>query len=92
LQKIFLRPATAHRKQFSAFIVTATRGYHHESLQSGVLAIRESCRKNFFDAPLFENPNAQWVEKKGGAWEDGTLLPGIARMMAGDLFIQHSLI
>ncbi len=48
--------ATA-QKQFKALLVTTTRGWHHESLHSGVLAIQELGRKNFFDVVLFEDPN-----------------------------------
>lgn len=45
------------QKQFKALIVTTTRGWHHESLHSGVLAIQELGRKNFFDAVLYEDPH-----------------------------------
>ena len=48
--------ATA-QKQFKALLVTTTRGWHHESLHSGVLAIQELGKKNFFDVVLFEDPN-----------------------------------
>jgi type 1 glutamine amidotransferase len=45
------------QKQFRALIVTTTRGWHHESLHAGVLAIQDLARKNFFDAVLWEDPN-----------------------------------
>src|SRR5438067_9441222 len=45
------------QKQFKALIVTTTKGWHHESLHYGVVAIQELSKKNFFDAVLFENPN-----------------------------------
>jgi uncharacterized protein len=45
------------QKQFKALLVTTTKGWHHESLHSGVLAIKELGVKNFFDVVLFENPN-----------------------------------
>lgn len=45
------------QKQFKALLVTTTKGWHHESLHAGVLAIQELGRKNFFDVELFENPN-----------------------------------
>src|SRR5437868_1176803 len=48
---------SAQQKQFKALIVTTTRGWHHESLHYGVIAIQELAKKNFFDAVLFENPN-----------------------------------
>ena len=57
IQSFLLQMAKAQQKQFKALIVTTTRGWHHESLHSGVLAIQELGRKNFFDAVLFENPN-----------------------------------
>ena len=45
------------QKQFKALIVTTTRGWHHESLHAGVLAIQELAKRNFFDAVLYEDPN-----------------------------------
>lgn len=48
--------AASAQKQFKALLITTTRGWHHESLHSGVLAIQELGRKNFFDVVLFENP------------------------------------
>lgn len=45
------------QKQFKALLVTTTRGWHHESLHAGVLALKEMGIKNFFDVVLFENPN-----------------------------------
>jgi uncharacterized protein len=49
--------AVAQQKQFKALLVTTTKGWHHESLHAGVLAIKEMGAKNFFDVVLFENPN-----------------------------------
>ncbi|MGK2861486.1 MAG: ThuA domain-containing protein [Chitinophagaceae bacterium] len=49
--------ATAQQKQFKALVVTTTKGWHHESLHSGVVAIKEMGFQNFFDVVLFENPN-----------------------------------
>jgi uncharacterized protein len=57
LQAIFCYTAGAQQKQFKALIVTTTRGWHHESLHAGVLAIQDLARKNFFDAVLYEDPN-----------------------------------
>jgi type 1 glutamine amidotransferase len=56
IQLIISTAATA-QKQFKALIVTTTRGWHHESLHAGVLAIQELARRNFFDAVLWEDPN-----------------------------------
>src|SRR5450432_1102648 len=49
--------AQAQQKQFKVLLVTTTRGWHHESLHYGVLAIQQLGVKNFFDVVLFENPN-----------------------------------
>src|SRR6202050_5712706 len=57
LQLFIMRPAIAQQKQFKALIVTTTRGWHHESLHSGVLAIQDLAKRNFFDSVLFEDPN-----------------------------------
>ncbi|HVZ97824.1 MAG TPA: ThuA domain-containing protein [Chitinophagaceae bacterium] len=58
LAQLFLSgKVLAQEKQFKALIVTTTRGWHHESLHYGVVALEEMARKNFFDAVLFENPN-----------------------------------
>jgi hypothetical protein len=46
----------AQAKQFKALLVTTTRGWHHESLHAGVLAIQQLGVKNYFDVVLFENP------------------------------------
>jgi uncharacterized protein len=48
----------AQQKQFKALLVTTTRGWHHESLHAGVLAIKELGVKNYFDVVLFEDPNS----------------------------------
>ena len=45
------------QKQFKTLLVTTTKGWHHESLHSGVLAIQQLGVKNFFDVTLWENPN-----------------------------------
>ncbi len=44
-------------QQFKLLIVTTTNGWHHESLHSGVIAIKNLAVKNNFQAQLFENPN-----------------------------------
>ncbi len=46
----------AQTKQFKALLVTTTKGWHHESLHAGVLAIQQLGVKNYFDVVLFENP------------------------------------
>ena len=46
------------QKQFRALIVTTTNGWHHESLHSGVIALKEMAIRNSFEAVLFEDPNS----------------------------------
>jgi type 1 glutamine amidotransferase len=46
------------QKQFKALIVTTTNGWHHESLHSGVIALKEMAARNFFDAVLMEDPGS----------------------------------
>jgi type 1 glutamine amidotransferase len=55
VQTCMLSAATA-QKQFKALLVTTTRGWHHESLHAGVLAIQQLGIRNNFDVVLFENP------------------------------------
>src|SRR3954454_7582220 len=45
------------QKQFKVLMVTTTRGWHHESVHAGVLAIQQLATRNFFDAVLWEDPN-----------------------------------
>ena len=53
----FRADVSAQQKQFKALLVTTTKGWHHESLHAGVLALQDLGKKNFFDVALFENPN-----------------------------------
>ena len=48
--------SVAQSKQFKALLVTTTKGWHHESVHSGVLAIQQLGVKNFFDVVLLEDP------------------------------------
>lgn len=45
------------QKQFKVLLVTTTRGWHHESLHAGVLAIQQLGQRNFFDVVLWEDPS-----------------------------------
>jgi uncharacterized protein len=45
------------QKQFKTLLVTTTRGWHHESVHAGVLAIQQLGVKNYFDVVVWENPN-----------------------------------
>jgi len=56
VQLCFCCMTTGQQKQFKALLVTTTRGWHHESLHSGVLAIQDLGKRNFFDVVLFEDP------------------------------------
>jgi uncharacterized protein len=49
--------ATAQTKQFKALLVTTTKGWHHESVHYGVVALKELAVRNYFDVVLLENPN-----------------------------------
>ena len=57
LQTLFSVSTSAQQKQFKALLVTTTRGWHHESIHAGVLALQDLGRKNFFDVVLWEDPN-----------------------------------
>lgn len=57
LQVILFTTIDAQSKQFKALLITTTRGWHHEALHTGVLAIKEMGVKNFFDVVLWEDPN-----------------------------------
>ncbi len=45
------------QKQFKVLLVTTTRGWHHESIHAGVLALQQLGVHNFFDVVLWEDPN-----------------------------------
>lgn len=46
------------QKQFKALLVTTTRGWHHESVHAGVLAIQQLGVRNAFDVVLMEDPGS----------------------------------
>ena len=48
IQSCFYFTSSA-QKQFKALLVTTTRGWHHESIHAGVLALQELGKKNSFD-------------------------------------------
>jgi type 1 glutamine amidotransferase len=58
IQFIFCSGTSAQQKQFKALVVTTTRGWRHESIDQGVLALQELGRRNFFDVVLFEDPSS----------------------------------
>jgi type 1 glutamine amidotransferase len=45
------------QKQFKALLVTRTRGWQHESVHAGVLAIQQLAIKNNFEVSLWEDHN-----------------------------------
>jgi uncharacterized protein len=47
----------AQQKQFKALLITTTKGWHHESLHYGVVALKELAVKNYFDIELLQDPN-----------------------------------
>lgn len=55
---LFFNAGHAQQKQFKALIVTTTKGWHHESLHYGVVALEEMATRNFFDVVLFQDPNS----------------------------------
>ena len=56
-QTYFSSSSFAQQKQFKVLLITTTRGWHHESLHAGVLAIQDLGRRNFFDVDLLQDPN-----------------------------------
>ena len=52
-------PATliSQSNQFKALVVTTTRGWHHESIHTGVLAIQELGKRNYFDVTIWDDPD-----------------------------------
>ncbi|WP_026464233.1 ThuA domain-containing protein [Adhaeribacter aquaticus] len=55
--QFFVAFSTMAQKQFKVLLVTTTKGWHHESLHSGVLAVQQLGVRNFFDVVLLEDPN-----------------------------------
>jgi type 1 glutamine amidotransferase len=45
------------QKQFKVLLVTTTKGWHHESVHAGVLALQQMGVRNFFDVVLWEDPS-----------------------------------
>jgi hypothetical protein len=58
VQALLFSCAEAQQKQFRAFIVTRTKGWHHESLHYGVIALKQLAARNHFDAVLMEDPKS----------------------------------
>lgn len=45
-------------KQFKALLVTTTRGWHHQALHYGVVALNSLAEKSEFDLTLLQDPNS----------------------------------
>ena len=58
VQLVIASHGKAQKGQFKALIVTTTRGWHHESLHSGVVALKEMAKRHYFEADLFEDPGS----------------------------------
>ncbi|MBP6023329.1 ThuA domain-containing protein [Ferruginibacter sp.] len=52
---LFTTSLAQEKKQFNALLVTKTAGWHHESINEGVTAIKELATRNFF--------NVQWHQE-----------------------------
>ena len=55
LAQFFVASVSA-QKQFKALLVTTTKGWHHEALHNGVIALKKLGERHFFDVVLWENP------------------------------------
>ena len=58
IQTLLYSSTSAQQKQFKALLVTITNGWRHESIHTGVLAIRDLAARNFFDVVYFDDPNS----------------------------------
>jgi uncharacterized protein len=46
------------QKQFKALLITTTKGWHHEALHYGVVALQQLAQRNEFTLDLFQDPNS----------------------------------
>jgi type 1 glutamine amidotransferase len=46
------------QKQYKALLVTTTKGWHHEGLHYGVVALQQLAQRNEFTLDLFQDPNS----------------------------------
>src|SRR4051812_9469262 len=54
--QLFLCITITAQKQFKALLVTTDNGWHHESLNAGVVALRQMAVAHYFDLDYWENP------------------------------------
>jgi len=52
-----LNAGAQQQKQFKALVVSSTRGWHHESLHYGFIALQQLGTKHSFEVTLWEDPN-----------------------------------
>lgn len=55
---LLLASAVFSQKQFKALLITATQGWHHESLHYGVVALKDLAQKQEFTLDVFQNPKS----------------------------------
>jgi len=55
--QLLVSSGTFAQKQFKVLMITTTRGWHHESLHAGVVAIQQLAARNSFEVALLEDPN-----------------------------------
>lgn len=55
---LYIFSSAEAQKQFKALIITTTRGWHHESLHYGVVALHKLAEQNNFDLELMQDPNS----------------------------------
>ena len=55
---LFIACCAGAQKQFKALVVTTTKGWHHESLHYGVVALKELAQAQEFTLDVFQNPGS----------------------------------
>jgi hypothetical protein len=63
LSLLFITTSCQAQKQFKALLVTTTRGWHHESLHYGVVALKKMAQEQEFTLDVFQDPNSFTDEK-----------------------------
>lgn len=55
---LLITVSSGAQKQFKALLLTTTRGWHHESLHYGVVALKELAQKQEFTLDMFQDPGS----------------------------------
>jgi uncharacterized protein len=55
---LFLFQEAFSQRQFKALLITTTKGWHHEALHYGVVALKQLAQKNEFQLDLFQDPRS----------------------------------